>query len=471
MSSILLFGTFDTKLDPLVELHGLILNQDPSAKIIVADLGRTPTQHPIITHTHASLFGTAWDLASMPRDQVVRVLTQQMAAQIRVLHAQKAIHAAISLGGSCGTTIAADAMRAVLPVGFPKLIISTMASGEVSHYIQESDIVLMPSIVDIAGSNRILSQILANAAGAITGMARAARAYQKPAHKKTVAVSMFGITTPAVTHAQKYLEAQGIEVIVLHATGAGGKVLEELARKGELDGVLDLTTTEITDEVCGGVLSAGPKRLTAAARAGIPQIISTGATDCINFGPVDTLPERIAHPNQQRRVVEHNPAVTIVRTTVNECLRIGSVIGNRIKNHTLYPDLVEVWCPMRGVSVLSEQEGPFYDPEADGALVDALKQELIKSDVRIIIDSGAAINDERFAVAMAKRLVELMKDHELKTVGDCANRMEYMKARDDDINHVEELRLAKFIDTMEQKEPDETMELEQLDKKEEQKRR
>ena len=398
--TILLFGTFDTKLQPLLDLHSFLQNQEPAPNVLLADVGRTPTTHPLITITHRILFAGNEEynqLASAPRDKVVNLLSGAISRHIRKLHSDNSIHAVVSLGGSCGTSLAANAMREALPIGFPKLIVSTMASGQVAHIVGDTDITLMPSIVDVAGSNRILSQILSNAAGAVAGMARANcnAVHRTPKRQKAVAISMFGITTPAATFAQNYLEDQGIEVFIIHATGTGGRVLERLVEDGEVDGVLDLTTTELADEICGGVLSAGPTRLTTAGRVGIPQIISTGATDCINFGPRDTLPKRVCGPD--RTVVVHNSSVTIVRTNQEECRQLGDLIGERIVDNARYPERVEVWCPMLGVSAMSEEGRPFYHPDADGALVEALRKRLVGHKVRIVIESGAKINDEWFA--------------------------------------------------------------------------
>lgn len=409
--TILLFGTFDTKLEPLLLLHSLLLSQTPAPKVLIADVGRTPSTHPLITISHSS-FLSRKDRAALPtlsRNEVITTLSTSLAAHMRQLHATGKIHAAISFGGSSGTSLAADAMRSALPIGFPKLIVTTMASGQVGHYVGDSDLTLMPSIVDIAGTNRILTMILRNAAGAVAGMAAAAaRAESTVAapQKKAVAISMFGVTTPAVMAAQELLEARGYEVYALHATGSGGRVLERLVAEGAVDAVLDLTTTELADELCGGILSAGPDRLSAAGKAGIPQIISTGATDCINFGPMDTVPE--AFKTADRNVVEHNPSVTLVRTNEDECRRLGEIIATRILKNSKRRELVEVWCPMLGVSALSERGSPFSNPDADRALVTALTAGLEGSGVRVVVESEAAINDEWFARGMAQRLVELM---------------------------------------------------------------
>jgi len=330
-------------------------------------------------------------------------MSSHFTTRLTQLYTAGAINAAISLGGSSGTALAAAAMRAALPIGFPKLIVTTMASGDVSPYVGDSDITLMPSIVDIAGENHILTQILNNAAGCIGGMTAATVAQGVPrTEKKVVAISMFGVTTPSVSAAQQLLEEEGYEVLILHATGSGGRVLERLIREGRVHGVLDITTTEITDLLCGGVLSAGPDRLTAAAREGVPQIVSVGATDCINFGPRATLPERY----RDRTVLEHNPTVTLVRSSVEECKRIGKHIGDTLRMCVAGKGETEVWCPGRGVSTISEEGGPFCDFEADKALAEELQKSLGSIPFRNFPE--VALNDGKWAREMAMRLIDMM---------------------------------------------------------------
>ena len=397
--SILIFGTCDTKLAPLLRLRSLLA---ANRRVFLADVGRTPTIHASIDIPHSSIVPSSTELASLPRNDLITTMSTHLVALLTQLYTAGSINAAISLGGSCGTTLAATAMRAALPIGFPKLIVTTMASGDVSPYVGDSDITLMPSIVDIAGENHILTQILSNAAGCIGGMAVAAAAHGVPrAEKRVVAISMFGITTPAVSAAQQLLEEKDYEVVILHATGSGGRVLERLIREGRVHGVLDITTTEIADLLCGGVLSAGPERLTAAAREGVPQIVSVGATDCINFGPRETLPERY----RGRTVLEHNPTVTVVRTNVEECRQIGKHIGETLRRCGVGKRM-EVWCPGRGVSTISEEGGPFCDFEADKALVEELEKSL--GGVAFRHFPEVALNDEKWAREMATRLLEMM---------------------------------------------------------------
>ena len=304
----------------------------------------------------------------------------------------------IALGGSGGTYIATRAMRA-LPFGVPKVMVSTMASGDVRQYVDTSDISMTYSVVDIAGLNPVLTRILANAAASVVAAARV-RLPDRHA-RPTVAASMFGITTPGVTRARARLEELGYDVLVFHANGTGGRSLEALAQARSLAGVLDMTTTELADELAGGIFSAGPDRLDAAARAGLPQVVSLGALDVVDFGPVSSLPAAM----RGRTICVHNPAVTLVRTTPGECREIGRLIGRKLSRAR---GRVAVFVPLRGMSALSVQGGPFYDPEADRALIDGLHETLCPAIEVAELDTD--INDDTFALATANRLHELIQE-------------------------------------------------------------
>jgi uncharacterized protein (UPF0261 family) len=291
-------------------------------------------------------------------------------------------------------------MRA-LPIGVPKLMVSTLASGDTRPYVGAVDVSMMYSVVDIAGINRISERILTNAAAAIAGMARAYAGFQlSPGVKLLVGATMFGVTTPCVTEARKYLEERGYEVLVFHATGTGGRSMEVLVNGGFLAGVLDVTTTELADELVGGVLSAGPDRLEAAGNHGLPQVVSLGALDMVNFGPMDTVPEKF----KNRKLYKHNPTVTLMRTTPEECAELGRIIARKL-NKAKGP--VALFIPLRGVSMIATQGGAFYDPAADRALIDNLKAEL-QSHVEVH-ELDVDINDPRFARAMASRLDEFVR--------------------------------------------------------------
>jgi uncharacterized protein (UPF0261 family) len=288
-----------------------------------------------------------------------------------------------------------------LPIGFPKLIVTTIASGDTRPYMGAKDVTMTYSVVDIAGVNAVSAPILANAAGAIVGMARAVPV-PPPAGRPLVAATMFGVTTPAVTRARERLEELGYEVLVFHATGTGGQSMEALAADGQLVGVLDLTTTELADELVGGVLSAGPDRLEAAGRAGVPQVVSVGALDMVNFGPRETVPPQF----EDRLLYVHNPTVTLMRTTADENAELGRRIAAKL-NGAQSPTVLFV--PLKGVSAIDVEGAPFHDAEADAALFGALRDG-VDTDRVEVHELDLDVNDEAFATAMADRLHELIQE-------------------------------------------------------------
>jgi uncharacterized protein (UPF0261 family) len=303
----------------------------------------------------------------------------------------------LAAGGSGNTAIATAAMRA-LPVGVPKLVVSTMASGDTAAYVDVSDVTLMPAVTDVAGLNSVSARVLANAAAAMAGMVLAPPV-ELGESRPLVAATMFGVTTAAVTTAREELDRRGYEVLVFHATGTGGRTMESLVEAGLVTGVLDLTTTELADDLVGGVLSAGPHRLEAAGRLGVPQVVSLGALDMVNFGSPGSVPDRFA----DRVFYEHNPSVTLMRTTPEECAELGRRIGAKLSAAT---GPVALFVPLRGVSALSGEGGPFADAEADAALLAGLRETLAPSVEVHEID--AHVNDPSFAVAMAARLDEFL---------------------------------------------------------------
>lgn len=304
----------------------------------------------------------------------------------------------ISLGGSGGTSIITPAMRA-LPIGVPKIVVSTMASGNTEQYVGTSDVILMPSIVDVAGLNSISTRIFSNAVFAMAGMLE--HEITKVEKKPLVAATMFGVTTPCIETAKAYLEEQGYEVLVFHATGTGGRTMEDLVRSGYFQGVLDLTTTEWCDELFGGVLNAGPNRCEAAGLYGVPQVVSVGACDMVNFGPIDTVPERYKHRNLYR----HNPTVTLMRTTVEENKAVGEKLAEKLN---LAKGESVLMLPLKGVSMIDAEGQPFYGPEENEALFDALRTNLNRSKVELC-EWDAHINDDSFALAAAKKLIDMME--------------------------------------------------------------
>ncbi|HZO89867.1 MAG TPA: Tm-1-like ATP-binding domain-containing protein [Chthonomonadaceae bacterium] len=335
------------------------------------------------------------------RGQAVVAMGRGAAVLLANLHRAGRLVGVVGLGGSAGTSIAATAMQA-LPVGLPKLIVSTMASGDTRAYVGVKDVTLMYSVVDIAGLNRFSREVLGNAAAAIVGMAAryAGREAASSEEKPLIAATMFGVTTPCVTCAREYLESRGYEVLVFHATGTGGRAMEGLVADGFIDGVLDVTTTEWADELVGGILSAGPHRLEAIGRRGIPHVVAPGALDMVNFGPRDTVPAQFA----SRLLYQHNPQVTLMRTTVEENRQLGQILGQKLN---LAPEQVEVFLPLGGVSAIDREGQPFYDPAADAAFRDSLRATL--NPAIPIHEMPAHINDEAFALAMARRLEEMVQ--------------------------------------------------------------
>ncbi len=290
-------------------------------------------------------------------------------------------------------------MRA-LPFGVPKLMVSTMASGQVRPYVGQSDVCMMYPVVDISGLNRISRRVLANAAAAIAGMVRGAKAPAAGAEDRPlIAATMFGVTTPCVDAARAQVETAGYETLVFHATGAGGRTMETFIAEGQIAGVLDLTTTELADELAGGVLSAGRDRLTAAALRGVPQVISLGALDMVNFGPPDSVPEKY----RGRRFHAHNPQVTLMRTTPEENDRLGKEIAHKA-SAARGPTAVLV--PLRGVSALDREGGPFWQPEADAALFQSLRN-WMSADVEFV-ELDLHMNDPAFAERAAAMLLRYL---------------------------------------------------------------
>jgi uncharacterized protein (UPF0261 family) len=333
------------------------------------------------------------------RGEMTTVLAAGAAVVVRELHEQGRLHGLLAVGGSSGSSLAAPAMQS-LPVGVPKLLVSTMASGDVQPYVGEVDATLMYSVVDIAGINSVSAAVLGNAAAGIAGMAKAYEARTgdpgTDEHPPLVGLTMFGVTTPAADEARERLTALGYEVLVFHATGTGGRAREKLVASGMLAGVCDLTTTELCDDLVGGVLSAGPDRLEVAGRLGVPQVVSLGALDMVNFGPRETLPARF----ESRDVLVHNPSVTLVRTTAGEMAELGRRIARKLAAATGPTDL---FIPLRGVSAVDVDGAPFRSADADAALFEALRAGLAGSAVTVH-ERDLAINDPGFGAAMAETL-------------------------------------------------------------------
>lgn len=400
MANIAILGTMDTK---GVE-HSFVARQIEKRghKVLVIDVGvlSEPQLEPDITRDEVLAYtGIQLSelLAKKDRGEAVTAMSQGAPIILAKLAAEKRIDGVISLGGGGGTAIATAAMRA-LPIGFPKLMVSTLASGSTAQYVGVKDIVMFPSIVDVAGINRISRQILTRAAGAICGMVEAEP--PKGEDKPIIVASMFGNTTACVQHAQKILEEAGYEVLVFHATGTGGRTMESLIETGLVAGVLDITTTEWADELIGGFLGAGPTRLEAAARNGIPAIVTPGCLDMVNFYGPESVPQKFAG----RNFYPHNPQVTLMRTTPEENAQLGKIIAEKLN---LSKGPVTVLLPLKAISVISAAGQKFHNPAADEALFQSLKDSLRK-DIEVI-ELDSTINDEIFATACANKLLANLK--------------------------------------------------------------
>ena len=401
MPTIAILGTFDTKGPEHAFLAGTIRRAGFATLLIDVGSLHAPAITPDIAADAVARAAGDSDhralLDRRDRGTSVALMSRGAAQLVAELAAQGKIHGIISLGGGGGTAIATAAMRA-LPIGFPKLMVSTLASGQTAHYVGTSDITMMPAIVDVSGINRISRAIFENAAGAICGMVAAAEARRSaPATDKPLIVaSMFGNTTACVTEAKRLVEAAGYEVLVFAATGSGGRSMEALIASGMVAGVLDITTTEWADELVGGVLTAGPERLDAAAKARVPAIIAPGCLDMVNFGEPATVPAKFAG----RRFYQHNPQVTLMRTTPAECTELGRILAEKINRYTAP---VTVLLPRKAISIISAPGQPFHDPIADEALFTALKTHL-RPDIPVV-DTDLAINDPAFARACAEALL------------------------------------------------------------------
>jgi uncharacterized protein (UPF0261 family) len=399
MATIALLGTLDTK----GEEHGFVAERirERGHRTLIIDVGtgEPPRIQPDIAREEVAR-RAGFDLGAIiekhDRGEAVAAMSQAAPALLGQLYGEGAIDGVISLGGGGGTAIATAGMRA-LPIGFPKLMVSTLASGNTAQYVGEKDIVMMPSIVDVSGLNRVSRQILTRAAGAICGMVEA----QLPAmdERPIIVASMFGNTTRCVQQAREALEGEGFEVLTFHATGTGGRAMEALIESGLVTGVLDLTTTEWADELVGGVLSAGPKRLEAAARSGVPAVVAPGCLDMVNFGAPETLPSRFVG----RVFYRHNPQVTLMRTTPEECSRLGEILAEKVN---LSRGPVTVLLPLRAISVISAVGQPFHDPEADEALFAAIRSNL-RRDIPVV-EVEAEINAPEFAAAAVRELQRML---------------------------------------------------------------
>jgi uncharacterized protein (UPF0261 family) len=412
--TVYLLATLDTKGQEAAFMRGALAAAGVETQLVDAGcLGSPAIAADIPREAVFAAAGVSLSelVAANDRGRAVTAAADGAAKLLARLHAEGRVSGVLALGGSAGTAIGTAAMRA-LPLGVPKLMVSTLASGQVRHYVGDKDILMLNSVVDISGVNRVSRLVLGAAARAMAGMVRFPQSASAGADKPLVAASMFGVTTPCVERARGLLEAAGYEVLVFHATGSGGQAMESLIADGLIAGVLDITTTELADELVGGVLSAGPRRLTAAGRAGVPQVVSVGATDMVNFHAPESVPERF----RARTFYRHNASVTLMRTTPEENARIGAEIGRKLAAASGPTALV---LPLRGVSAIDREGQPFDDPAARQSLFAALRESAAGVDT---IEMDCHINDPEFAEAAVRKLLDLMRAQTAKSRGSCIEK-------------------------------------------------
>ncbi len=400
---VLLVGTLDTKGTEVAFVRDRLTAANvPTLTLDAGVIGPPAFTAELPREQVFRAAGMTWQAvkAAGDRGKAVEFAAKGAAKLAAELFAANQIDGILGLGGSAGTTIATAAMRA-LPVGVPKIMVSTLASGDVQPYVGTRDVMMLYSVVDLAGLNRISRLILTNAAEAMTGMVRARSAERgvRSENKPVIAATMFGVTTPCVEKARNILEAAGYEVLVFHATGTGGRTMEGLIRDGLIAGVLDITTTELADTLVGGVMPAGRDRLTAAGMKKVPQVISVGALDMVNFGPPEMVPAKF----EGRQFHQHNPTVTLMRTTPEEMDALGKEIAEKA---CAAGGPTRVLLPLRGVSAIDAEGQPFWNPTADAALFQSLRNWVYPTS--LLVEYDLHINDPAFAEAAATTLLEML---------------------------------------------------------------
>ena len=396
MKTIALVGALDTKGAEYGFVRDTIRTLGHEVLLIDVGVLGPPVIAPDVTRKTIAEAGGA-DLEALVRERdrgkAVTAMSEGAAALLPELHAQGKFDGVMAMGGTGGTSVACGAMRA-LPLGVPKVMVSTAAGTDVSAYVGVTDIVMVPSIVDVAGINKISREVFARAAGAICGMVETV--VPEADDKPLITATMFGNTTEAVDHARGILEEAGYEVLVFHCTGTGGRTMESLIEAGQIVGVLDMTTTEWADELAGGVFSAGPTRLAAAAKKGVPAIVTPGCLDMVNWWAPETIPEEY----RDRTFYRHNPNITLMRTTVDECVQLGEIMAEKLNQST---GAVTVLFPLKGFSMIDLEGKNFHLPEANAALCETLKSKL-RSDIEIV-EMDCEINDPSFAARCAEELM------------------------------------------------------------------
>jgi uncharacterized protein (UPF0261 family) len=396
MKSVYLLATLDTKGPEAAFVRDQLRALEVPVLLVDTGCMGAPTVEADIPRE--KVYDAAGMKALGDRGKAIVAAAEGAARLVREAHARGELAGVLGLGGSAGTNIGTTAMRA-LPIGVPKVMVSALASGQVRQYVGDKDVLMLNSVVDILGINRISRMILTEAAQAMAGMAALPTTASAGADKPLVTATMFGVTTPCVMRAKKTLEEAGYEVLVFAATGNGGQAMESLIAEGLIAGVLDITTTELADELVGGFLTAGPARLTAAGKAGIPQLVSVGATDMVNFYAPDSVPAKF----KGRKFYPHNPQVTLMRTTPEENARIGADLGRKVSEAKGPKSIL---LPRKGVSAIDREGQPFDDPAARAALYGAIRETATGVE---IVELDHHINDPEFADAAARKLLDLMK--------------------------------------------------------------
>lgn len=400
--SVVIIGTLDTKGEEIGFAKEVLSDQGVDVHLVDTGVMGEPEIDPDTPAAAvAEAAGTSLERLreDADRGEAMETMGGGAAAIAEDLYANDDLDGVLGLGGSGNTSIATTAMRS-LPVGVPKIMVSTMASGDTEPYVGTRDIAMVYSVADIEGLNQLSRKVISNAALAMVGMVTNDSALDDE-RKPTIGITMFGVTTPCVQTARERLEDLGYETIVFHATGTGGKAMESLVEEGVIDGVLDVTTTEWADELVGGVLNAGPDRLETASEEGIPQVVSVGAMDMVNFGARESVPEKF----EGRSFHIHNPQVTLMRTTPEENAELGRILAQKL-NQATGPTAVAL--PLGGVSMLDQQGEDFYDPDADEQLFESLREHL--DDGIDLLELSKNINDERFAALIVDKLDSYMDE-------------------------------------------------------------
>jgi len=400
--SILILGCFDTKGDVFSYLRECIIARGESVVTINTGIFGTTQAFQVDFEAARVAVAAGHDIGDLRRERdrgkAIDIMGRGASRLVSQLYAEGKIKAVAGMGGGGGTYIALSAMQGI-PFGVPKVCLTTLATKDLSRQIGDKDIMLIPSVVDVAGMNHILRPLVAQAAAAVCAMANV-ETVDNDVKTRSIAISMFGNTTPCVDKCTELLAKAGYEVLAFHATGVGGKTMESLIREGCFDAVLDVTTTELADDLCGGICSAGPERLTAAAEMGIPQVVVPGCMDMVNFAHLDTIPHIFAG----RHLYSWAPDVTLMRTDERENAILGEQLARKV---SLSPVPAAIVLPLRGISQIASEGGIFHDTAADEALFAAIRANV--SPGVSVTEADMHINDPAFARLLVETLLGLMQ--------------------------------------------------------------